>query len=175
VPRGDAHIDRAPAAAVIIAMDRYLSVTALLLASTSALHAQTADRKLELIFLSRVALINGVNIEYAVTRRVVPWVSVRYGTHNASCDDIFTSSDCGDSGLSVMGGVRLPVAAGPVEPYLTLGAGNFWMDSGTEHEITGTFHLGIVVPRRTRLRARIEFGYESHVSPLFNFGIGFKP
>jgi hypothetical protein len=168
-------------------MMRFLSALIIILATSGALHAQpAADRDLELVLLTRTGFINGINLEYAATPLVVPWVSVRYGKHDATCAD-FTSSSCGEKGTAALAGARVRTTAGKLEPYVTLGAGNVWWDNTPTSDITGNVHLGVVFPScgrnsercdessspAPRLRGRIEFGFESNVSPWFNLGIGF--
>jgi hypothetical protein len=126
----------------------------------------------ELVALTRLMLTIGVQLEYAGFAHVAPWISVRYGTNNPNCDVSFTS-DCGDDGVSAMGGLRLkPGEWRSVEPYLTLGLGRFWSEAG-RMEAVGTAHLGAVWLVFGRFRPRFEFGYEGHLNPWINLGIGF--
>lgn len=143
---------------------------------------------LELVALARPGFLLGIQGEYGGFGHLVPWLSVRYGTHNPVCllsgSDGFglLGGDCGARGLSVLAGVRLRADPwGPVEPYVTLGLGRLWWDEGEvrppadETELTGTAHVGLLWLGLGRIRPRVEFGYESHINPWFNVGIGFVP
>ncbi|MGH7481566.1 MAG: hypothetical protein ACRELV_05380 [Longimicrobiales bacterium] len=154
-----------------------LLVLACLLVSVPSLSAQTTqadDSNLELVLLSRPILIYGAQVEYTAFDHVAPWLSLRYGTHNAACALLF-GSDCGSDGLSAMAGARLTAGAwGPVEPYVTLGLGTlFWNDG--DIEATGTAHVGLAWLGFEAVRPRIEFGLESHINPWINVGVGFNP
>jgi hypothetical protein len=140
----------------------------------SPLVAQTSsdDEVIEVVAISRLMLTIGGQVEYAGFTHVAPWISVRYGTNNPNCDLSFSSA-CGDDGLSAMGGLRLVAGAWPsIEPYVTLGLGRFWSESGRT-EAVGTAHVGVVWSRFGWFRPRIEVGYEGHLNPWVNIGIGF--
>jgi hypothetical protein len=93
-------------------------------------------------------------------------------TNNPNCE-LSSTSGCGDDGLSVMGGLRLiPGEWGSIEPYATLGLGRFWSESGRTEPV-GTAHLGVVWSGFGSIRPRIEVGYEGHLNPWINLGIGF--
>ncbi|MGH7480864.1 MAG: hypothetical protein ACRELV_01810 [Longimicrobiales bacterium] len=152
-------------------------VVVLVLVHTSSLRGQTREpvrSDVELVALLRPVLILGAQVEYTRFDHVAPWLSLRYGTHNPVCLD-FLGEDCGSDGLSALAGVRLWAGPwGPVEPYVTLGVGRLWSESGRA-EATGTAHVGFAWVGFGRVRPRIEFGAEGHVSPWLNVGIGFVP
>lgn len=165
-------------------MKAALLLALFLLPSSPILGQTTAPdhATLELVALARPGYLLGAQAEYAAVDHVAPWVSLRYGTHNPYCELGHFGSDCGASGLSALAGVRLKAGPwGPVEPYITLGVGRLWWDEGEvearadDVELTGTAHVGVAWTGFGRIRPRIEFGYESHINPWMNVGVGFVP
>lgn len=166
-------------------MKAALLLLALVVLPSSPILGQTTTPDppmLELVALARPGFLLGVQTEYAGFEHVAPWVSLRYGTHSPNCALGLFGSDCGASGLSALAGVRLKAGPwGPVEPYITLGVGRLWWDEGEvgagvdDQEMTGTAHVGLAWTGFGRIRPRVEFGYESHINPWMNIGIGFVP
>lgn len=143
----------------------------LLLFVPTCLFAQAVpdDPIVELVVLTRPPLIVGAQVEFAGVDHVAPWASVRYGEHDMAC-----SFDCTGE-FAALAGARFH--AGPwasVEPYVTLGIGQL-QRRGRGPDVTGTAHLGAVWLGFGRLRPRIEFGYEAHINPWMNVGLGYLP
>jgi hypothetical protein len=129
----------------------------------SAAQIAPENRRVEVLVVGRTATsgaLVGGQLEYAAITNVVPWVSVKYGTHQGCA--VGNNSGCANAGWTIMTGARIrTVKWRSIEPYATLGLGRLVWEDG-ENDMTGTANIGLIWTGFGRVRPRFEAGFEGH-------------